>query len=136
CRQAAAWVVRCGVVRGGEESGGFGFGDPLRGRDGLVSALLVLEAVVASGATLDDLLRTLEAEAGAAAYRRRDYTLHPDLGRRLVTRLAAEPPEALGSWRGVPTEALDGRKESLDGGDRGSAWVRVCAAGAAARRAV
>src|SRR5206468_9422870 len=81
------------ILIGGEESGGMGFRDHLPERDGLLSALLVVEAIVASTGTLDDLLRSLEAEAGAAAYRRRDYTLHPDLGRRLVTRLDAEPPD-------------------------------------------
>jgi phosphomannomutase len=109
------------ILIGGEESGGVGFRDHLPERDGLLSALFVLEAVVASGTTLDALIRSLEAEAGAAVYRRRDYTLHPDLGRRLVARLDAVPPEQLGSRRVVRVETLDGRKYWLDGG----AWVLV-----------
>jgi phosphomannomutase len=118
------------ILIGGEESGGIGFRDHLPERDGLLSGLLVLEAVVASGATLDDLLRSLEAEAGPAAYRRRDYTLHPDLGRRLVERLAADPPRAIGGRRVVRVETLDGRKYWLEGdqggeGDKGGAWVLV-----------
>lgn len=112
------------ILIGGEESGGIGFRDHLPERDGLLSALLVLEAVVASGATLDDLLRSLEAEAGAAAYRRRDYTLHPDLGRRLVARLASEPPDSIGGRRVTRVETLDGRKYWLDGAE-GGAWVLV-----------
>ena len=109
------------ILIGGEESGGVGFRDHLPERDGLLSALFVLEAVVASGTSLDDLIRSLEAEAGAAVYRRRDYTLHPDLGRRLVARLDAEPPERLGSRRVARVETLDGRKYWLDDG----AWVLV-----------
>jgi phosphomannomutase len=109
------------ILIGGEESGGVGFRDHLPERDGLLSALFVLEAVVASGTSLDDLFRSLEAEVGAAVYRRRDYTLHPDLGRRLVARLDAVPPEQLGSRRVVRVETLDGRKYWLDGG----AWVLV-----------
>ncbi len=112
------------ILIGGEESGGIGFRGHLPERDGLLSALLVLEALVASGATLDDLLRSLEAEAGAAAYRRRDYTLHPDLGRGLVARLDASPPERIGSRRVVRAETLDGRKYWL-GGDGDGAWVLV-----------
>src|SRR5262249_42591992 len=81
------------ILIGGEESGGVGFRDHLPERDGLLSALFVLEAVVASGTNLDGLVARLEAEAGAAVYRRRDYTLSPDLGRRLVARLDAAPPE-------------------------------------------
>ncbi|HSE95535.1 MAG TPA: phosphoglucomutase/phosphomannomutase family protein, partial [Methylomirabilota bacterium] len=109
------------ILIGGEESGGIGFRDHLPERDGLLSALLVLEAVVASGTTLTELLRGLEAEAGAAAYRRRDYTLHPDLGRRLVARLDTEPPERLGGRRVTRVETLDGRKYWLEDG----AWVLV-----------
>jgi phosphomannomutase len=109
------------ILIGGEESGGFGFRDHLPERDGLLSALLVLEAVVAAGTSLTELLRSLEAEAGPAAYRRRDVALHPDLGRRLVGRLAAEPPAELGGRRVSRVETLDGRKYWLDGG----AWVLV-----------
>src|SRR5262245_39580991 len=84
------------ILIGGEESGGMGFRDHLPERDGLLSALLVLEAVVASGGTFDALLRDLEAEAGPAAYRRRDYTLSPDRGRALVATLDAAPPARIG----------------------------------------
>jgi phosphomannomutase len=109
------------ILIGGEESGGVGFRDHLPERDGLLSALFVLEAVVASGTSLDRLVASLEAEAGAAVYRRRDYTLHPDLGRRLVSRLDAAPPERLDGRAVVRIESLDGRKLWLDDG----AWVLV-----------
>jgi len=83
--------------------------------------LLVLEAVVASGGTLDALLRDLEVEVGAAAYRRRDYTLSPDRGRRLVAALDAAPPERFGARPVTRRETLDGRKYWL--GD--DAWVLI-----------
>ncbi len=109
------------ILIGGEESGGVGFRGHLPERDGLLSALFVLEAIVASGTSLHDLLRILEAEAGPAVYRRRDYTLHPDLGRRLVARLDAAPPARLGRLKVVRLETLDGRKYWLEDG----AWVLV-----------
>jgi len=109
------------ILIGGEESGGMGVRGHLPERDGLLTALLVLEAVVASGTTLDTLLRDLETEAGAAAYRRRDYTLHPDQGRALVARLDAEPPPRVGGRPVTRRETLDGRKYWL--GDAG--WVLI-----------
>jgi phosphomannomutase len=112
------------ILVGGEESGGIGFRAHLPERDGLLSALLVLEAVVASGASLDDLLRALEAEAGPAAYRRRDYPFRPQHGRALVERLDAEPPARLGEGRVSRVETLDGRKFWLDLG-RAEGWVLV-----------
>jgi phosphomannomutase len=124
-KHIAALMESRDILIGGEESGGVGFRDHLPERDGLLSALFVLEAVVASGTSLDALIRSLEAEAGTAVYRRRDYTLHPDLGRRLVARLDAAPPERLGPRRVARVETLDGRKYWLDDG----AWVLVRASG-------
>jgi phosphomannomutase len=109
------------ILIGGEESGGMGFRDHLPERDGLLSALLVLEAVVASGGSLDALLRDLEGEAGALAYRRRDYTLSPDRGRALVAALDAAPPERIGARPVTRRETLDGRKYWLGDG----AWVLI-----------
>jgi phosphomannomutase len=109
------------ILVGGEESGGMGFRGHLPERDGLLSALLVVEAVVAAGATLDALLRDLDAEAGAAAYRRRDYTLSPDRGRALVAALDAAPPERIGARAVTRQETLDGRKYWLGDG----AWVLI-----------
>jgi phosphomannomutase len=109
------------ILIGGEESGGMGFRDHLPERDGLLSALLVLEAVVASGGSLAALLRDLEAEAGVAAYRRRDYALSPDQGRALVAALDAAPPERIGARPVTRCETLDGRKFWLGDG----AWVLI-----------
>jgi phosphomannomutase len=120
-KHIAALMQSRDILVGGEESGGMGFRGHLPERDGLLSALYVLEAMVAAGASLDELLQGLEAEAGPAAYRRRDSNLDPDLGRRLVARLDAAPPARLGSREVVRAEALDGRKYWLDD----EAWVLI-----------
>ena len=109
-RHIASLMQSRDILIGGEESGGMGFRDHLPERDGLLSALLVLEAVVASGGTLDALLRDLEAEAGPAAYRRRDFTLSPDRGRALVAALDAAPPARIGDRAVTRCETRDGRK--------------------------
>lgn len=124
-KHIAALMQSRDILIGGEESGGVGFRDHLPERDGLLSTLFLLEALVVSGAALDELLRTLDAEIGPAVYRRRDYALSPELGRRVVSRLDAAPPERLGGRRVARTETLDGRKYWLDGG----AWVLVRPAG-------
>jgi phosphomannomutase len=63
----------------------------------------------------------MEAEAGAAAYRRRDYTLSPDRGRTLVTALDAAPPARIGARPVTRCETLDGRKYWLGDGT----WVLI-----------
>jgi phosphomannomutase len=109
------------ILIGGEESGGIGFRDHLPERDGLLSALLLLEAVAASGTAVTELLRGLETDAGAFVYRRRDYTLDPTLGRRLLARLDGAPPVRLGVLGIARIETLDGRKYWLEDGS----WVLV-----------
>jgi phosphomannomutase len=109
------------ILVGGEESGGMGFRDHLPERDGLLSGLLVLEAVVTAGTTLDALMRDVEAEAGASAYRRCDYTLSPDRGRALVAALDTQPPARIGARPVTRCETLDGRKYWL--GDE--TWVLI-----------
>jgi phosphomannomutase len=109
------------ILVGGEESGGMGFRDHLPERDGLLSGLLVLEAVVTAGTTLDALMRDVEAEAGASAYRRCDYTLSPDRGRALVAALDTQPPAQIGARPVTRCETLDGRKYWL--GDE--TWVLI-----------
>lgn len=109
------------ILIGGEESGGFGIRGHLPERDGLLSALLLVEFMVAEGKGVGDLVEELEALAGPAAYRRRDYLLRPSLGERLSERLAQAPPERLAGRRVVKIEDLDGRKFWLEDG----AWVLI-----------
>lgn len=109
------------ILIGGEESGGFGIRGHLPERDGLLSALLLVEFMVAEGKGVGDLVEELEALAGPAAYRRRDYLLRPSLGERLSERLAQAPPERLAGRRVVKIEDLDGRKFWIEDG----AWVLI-----------
>lgn len=120
-KHLAALMRTRDILIAGEESGGIGVRGHLPERDGLLSGLLVLEAMVGAGGDLGELLRALEAEAGPAVYRRRDYRLPPDRGRRLLVGLDAAPPERLGAWRVTRVECLDGRKYWVEDGG----WVLV-----------
>ncbi len=60
------------ILIGGEESGGIGFGHFLPERDGVLSGLLVAEAVSHYGKPLSRIIGDLEAEFGALHYDRRD----------------------------------------------------------------
>jgi len=109
------------ILIGGEESGGFGIRGHLPERDGLLSALLLVELMVAEGKGIGELVEELVALAGPAVYRRRDYLLRPSFGQRLSERLAQAPPERLARLRVVRMEDLDGRKFWLENG----AWVLI-----------
>jgi phosphomannomutase len=77
------------VLIGGEESGGIGFGHFLPERDGILSGLLVAEAVAYYARPLSDVIATMEKEFGALHYDRRD--LHRPMQRcaRLIERVSA-----------------------------------------------
>ena len=104
---------------GGEESGGLGVSFFLPERDGVLSALLVLEAVAHSGVSFAELLSRQEREYGALAYDRRDIHLPMPLLRAFVERLAAAPPATRAGEAVTAVETLDGVKLHL--GRRG--WI-------------
>ena len=66
------------AVAGGEESGGYAFAFHLPERDGVLSALLLVESLAMTGRNLGQALDDLAAEFGRFAYGRRDVYLPVD----------------------------------------------------------
>jgi phosphomannomutase len=106
----------------GEESGGYGYAWHLPERDGVLSNLLLLELVAATGKPLGALVEELFKLVGPHHYARRDLALPTRL--EVMERLAAAPPEQLAGQRVVKVETLDGLKLRLDRG-----WVLFRASG-------
>jgi phosphomannomutase len=114
------------VLIGGEESGGMAVAGHIPERDGLLNALLMLEAVAANGKSLSELFAQIESEVGLThAYDRLDLHLDSRVDKTaLMTRLKAGAPRIAG--RTVESVAdLDGVKWSLDR----DAWVLFRASG-------
>jgi phosphomannomutase len=93
------------ILVGGEESGGIGFGHFLPERDGILSGLLVAEAVGHYGKPLSRVIGEMEEEFGALHYDRRD--LHRPMERcaALIDRARA------GALDGVFGPGFTGREE-------------------------
>jgi phosphomannomutase len=100
---------------GGEESGGLGVSFFLPERDGVLSALLVLEAVAHSGLSFAALLARQEREHGAFAYGRQDVRLPMPVLRSFVDGLLAAPPAMRAGAAVTSVETLDGVKLLLGG---------------------
>lgn len=100
---------------GGEESGGLGVSFFLPERDGLLSGLLVLEAVALSGLSFTELLRRQDRDYGTFAYGRRDVRLPMPVLTAFVRALLASPPDRRAGARVTAVETLDGVKLLLDG---------------------
>jgi len=107
---------------GGEESGGIGVAGHIPERDGIVSALLLLECLATEEKPLRVLLGELEAKVGPHCYRRLDLQLaQPEDGAELGRRVASDPPAHIDGWRVKEVQALDGVK--LFGADGG--WLLI-----------
>ncbi len=98
------------VAIGGEESGGLGVSFHLPERDGVLSALLVLEAIAFSGGSFDALLKKQDADYGSFAYGRRDLHLSMPLLKAFVSELKASPPASRAGQPVTGVEDLDGVK--------------------------
>jgi phosphomannomutase len=75
------------VLVGGEESGGIGFGHFLPERDGVLSGMMVAEAVAHYGVPLSEVIRKMEEEFGQLFYDRRDLHRSMDVNARLIDRV-------------------------------------------------
>ncbi|MEO6325746.1 MAG: phosphoglucomutase/phosphomannomutase family protein [Thermoanaerobaculia bacterium] len=104
---------------GGEESGGLGVSFFLPERDGVLSALLVLEAIALSGKSFDQLLEDQDETYGAFSYGRRDLRLPMPVLRQFLENLQSAPPTHRAGEAVTGTSDLDGFK--LHFGERG--WL-------------
>ncbi|HEY0156846.1 MAG TPA: phosphoglucomutase/phosphomannomutase family protein [Thermoanaerobaculia bacterium] len=107
------------VLVGGEESGGIGFGAFMPERDGVLSGLIVAEAVAYYGLPLSDIIRRMEEEFGALNYDRRDLHRPMPQCARLIERVRAGE---LDSAFGLPfstREEKDGVKMNFGDGS----WI-------------
>ena len=104
------------VLVGGEESGAIGFGAFMPERDGILSGLLVAEAVAHYGRPLSEVIARMEEEFGALHYDRRDVHRPMEQCARLIERVGAGQ---LDSAFGVPfanREEKDGVKMNFADG--------------------
>lgn len=77
------------ILMGGEESGGLGVKGHIPERDGILMALLLLEAMAMSGKGLNQLLEETMDEVGHFSYHRIDLQIEKSAKEALVARLAA-----------------------------------------------
>lgn len=109
-KHIAELMTRGQVAVGGEESGGYAFGFHLPERDGLVSALVLLESLALAGRDLDGALEALAREFGEFAYGRRDVLLPAPVVRAFLEEVRDAPPERFAGEEITRVRDLDGVK--------------------------
>ena len=85
------------AVIAGEESGGYAWKGGIAERDGLLTALLLLEMCTATGKTPSQLWKEVESRYGASFYKRIDYRIHKAVADKAVwtTKLIKKLPKKL-----------------------------------------
>jgi phosphomannomutase len=120
------------VLIGGEESGGIGIPRHLPERDGTLNALLLCNAMADSGKTLGQLVAHLQHEFGEHYYGRTDLHVPDEVKYAAIRRAESPATLALGKFKVLRKEDLDGIKLFLDAPDNGNgaqAWVLLRASG-------
>lgn len=118
-KHVAEKLIRGEAGIGGEESGGLGVSFFLPERDGVFTALLLLEAIAVSGVSFAEMLSRQDTEYGSFAYGRRDLTGRMASLTGLLAELRAAPPERVAGEHVTGFSDLDGVK--LHFGERG--WL-------------
>jgi phosphomannomutase len=103
------------VLLGGEESGGIGFGTHIPERDGLLSALYLLEAIAVRRSGIEDLYTALQEVTNYfCAYDRIDLHLpNADIPARLNTQLKSAPFQEILGQAVIDVLSVDGDKFRL-----------------------
>jgi len=95
---------------GAEESGGFGYGVHIPERDGLLSALLLMEMLEHYDSDISELLADLRGDIGQRSYDRIDFYRPTDLLQKRMEFLKREVPVQIGDHKINSTDDRDGLK--------------------------
>jgi alpha-D-glucose phosphate-specific phosphoglucomutase len=109
-------MMETDALTAGEESGGYAFRGHIPERDGILSGLLLLEAMVRTGRRPSELLAALYAEVGPHEYDRVDITLRGDEREAIRERVAAAEPGNIAGFRVESRDTVDGFRFHLEGG--------------------
>jgi phosphomannomutase len=109
-------MIDNGCSMGGEESGGYAFKGHVPERDGSLSGLLFLEAMVMSGKKPSELLADLHTLVGPHTFRRIDISYDESQRANLASLVSAASPTTLGGLALESDDRRDGVRFNLAGG--------------------
>ncbi|MDA1280565.1 MAG: phosphoglucomutase/phosphomannomutase family protein [Chloroflexi bacterium] len=109
-------MIENGCSMGGEESGGYAFKGHVPERDGSLSGLLFLQALVMSGKRPSELLSGLHELVGPHTFRRIDVSYDESQRAGLAEKVASASPGLLGGFALESEDRRDGVRFDLAGG--------------------
>lgn len=109
-------MVDVGAMFGGEESGGYAFGDHIPERDGFVSGLFLLDFMAVTGRTMRGLVDYLFEQIGPHYYNRIDLTYNAAQRQAVLTRMQQARPDKLAGLKVTGLVTVDGFRFGLEDG--------------------
>ena len=96
------------ILMGGEESGGYGYGNFMPERDGILNSLVLIEMLAVTRKKLSALLGEIEKKYGSSRYLRTDFK-NPGISKDdFVRTLKAEAPDSIGGVKIRQIKDYDG----------------------------
>jgi phosphomannomutase len=114
-------MVDVGAMFGGEESGGYAYGDHIPERDGFASGLFLLDFMAVTGRTVSELVGYLFSKIGPHYYDRIDLQYDAAQRPAVLERLVKARPDSLAGLDVTGVLTIDGFRFDLEDGG----WVIV-----------
>ncbi|MCB0193389.1 MAG: phosphoglucomutase/phosphomannomutase family protein [Anaerolineae bacterium] len=109
-------MVDVGAIYGGEESGGYAFGDHIPERDGFASGLFLLDFMAITGRTMRGLVDYLFEQIGPHYYDRVDLTYDAAQREAVLNRMQQAKPDQLAGLKVTGLVTVDGFRFDLEDG--------------------
>lgn len=109
-------MIEVGAMFGGEESGGYAFGDHIPERDGFVSGLYLLDFMAITGRTMRGLIDYLFEQIGPHYYQRIDLSYDAAQRPAVLQRLQQARPDRLAGLKVTGRVTIDGFRFDLEDG--------------------
>ncbi len=119
------YMINGNVLVGGEESGGIAVINHIPERDGIWIALTIIEYMVKSGKSLDDLIQEIYSVTGTFAMERDDLHIEESVKQKIVKACNEGKYTSFGKYKIEKVETIDGFKFHL--GNKN--WVMMRASG-------
>ena len=112
-------ILKEEILIGGEESGGIGYGNYIPERDGILSALLLIEMMAERKKTISSIMDKMDKEYGRFCYDRLDMEYPQRKAKRLTGRLKENPPHRIAGKVVCGIKTYDGIKFIMED----SSWL-------------
>lgn len=114
-------MLKENILMGGEESGGIAVCGHIPERDGIFNGMVIWEAMVKTGKSLQELIQEIYDITGAFAFERRDLRMEQSQKERILQVCQTTGFESFGPYKVSRTEDLDGYKYYINEDE----WVMI-----------